>query len=208
MSARRGVDWPPRVRGIRCHAGPLARQSDYDRHANTYVLSEQSLQQAMVVDNIEREKRMLEASRQSERRLAAQKQALELAASGATIGVVLSPVAEETRSQVSGDARVALFIVDPNAARLHFGAAAGMSPDYACAVDGFEIRPLADFPCLAVFSKSRRMVYAANFSAPELKRAPEGWYFYCGASVPRPARGQFDVEEEKALLLEDLREHP
>lgn len=66
--------------------------------------------------------------------------------------------------------------------------------------------PLADFPCLAVFSKSRRMVYAANFSAPELKRAPEGWYFYCGASVPRPARGDFDVEKEKALLLEDLRE--
>ena len=66
--------------------------------------------------------------------------------------------------------------------------------------------PLAKFPCLAVFSKSRRMVYAANFSAPELKRAPEGWYFYCGASVPRPARGQFDVEKEKALLLDDLRE--
>jgi len=67
--------------------------------------------------------------------------------------------------------------------------------------------PLADFPCLALFSKSRRLVYAANFSAPELKRAPEGWHFYCGASVPRPSRGQFDVEKEKALLLEDLREH-
>ena len=68
-------------------------------------------------------------------------------------------------------------------------------------------KPLAEFPCLAVFSKSRRMVYAANFSAPELKRAPVGWYLYCGASVPRPARGQFDVEAEKALLLEDLREN-
>lgn len=66
--------------------------------------------------------------------------------------------------------------------------------------------PLANFPCLAVFSKSRRMVYAANFSAPELKRAPEGWYFYCGASVPRPARGKFDEAKEKELLLEDLRE--
>jgi len=66
--------------------------------------------------------------------------------------------------------------------------------------------PLANFPCLALFSKSRRLVYAANFSAPELKRAPDGWYFYCGASVPRPSRGPFDVEKEKALLLEDLRE--
>jgi PAS domain S-box-containing protein len=55
--------------------------------------------------------------------------------------VVLSPVAEEARSQVSGDARVALYIVDPGAARLRFGAAAGMSSHYTSAVDGFEIRP-------------------------------------------------------------------
>ncbi|EXJ92243.1 hypothetical protein A1O3_00793 [Capronia epimyces CBS 606.96] len=68
-------------------------------------------------------------------------------------------------------------------------------------------QPLATFPCLAIFSKSRRMVYAGNFSAPELHRAPKGWYLYCGASVPVPARGQFDVEEEKALLLQDLRDH-
>jgi len=68
-------------------------------------------------------------------------------------------------------------------------------------------KPLATFPCLAVFSKSRRMVYAGNFSAPELHRAPKGWYLYCGASVPIPAKGQFDVEKEKALLLEDLRDH-
>jgi len=67
-------------------------------------------------------------------------------------------------------------------------------------------RPLASFPCLAIFSQSRRMVYAANFSAPELQRAPAGWHLYCGASVPRPARGEFDVELEKRLLLEDIRE--
>jgi PAS domain S-box-containing protein len=84
---------------------------------------------------------MHEPLRQSERRLAAQKQALELAVSGATIGAVLSPVAEETRSQVSGDARVALYIADPDAARLRFGASAGMSEHYTSAVDGFEIRP-------------------------------------------------------------------
>jgi hypothetical protein len=62
----------------------------------------------------------------SERRLAARKPALELAVSGAPIGVVLSPVTEETRKQVSGDARVALHIVDQDGARLRFGAAAGM----------------------------------------------------------------------------------
>lgn len=51
------------------------------------------------------------------------------------------------------------------------------------------------------------MVYAANFSAPELGRAPPGWYFYCGASVPHPPCGAFDEDKEKALLLEDLHEH-
>jgi PAS domain S-box-containing protein len=97
--------------------------------------------QQAAVDDIDPEKHMHETLRRSERRLAAQKQALELAVSGATIGVVLSPVAEEARKQVSGDARVALYIVDPDGARLRFGATAGMSQDYTSAVDGFEIRP-------------------------------------------------------------------
>jgi PAS domain S-box-containing protein len=110
--------------------------SDKDRSSG-----DESPRQAVVVDDIDAEKRMQETLRRSERRLAAQKQALELAVSGATIGVVLSPVAEETRNQVSGDARVALYIVDPDGARLRFGAAAGMSPHYTSAVDGFEIRP-------------------------------------------------------------------
>jgi PAS domain S-box-containing protein len=98
-------------------------------------------QQVEAGDNIDAVKRMHEALRQSERRLAAQKQALELAVSGAPIGVVLSPVAQETRSQVSGDARVALYVVDADARRLRFGATAGMSSHYTSAVDGFEIRP-------------------------------------------------------------------
>jgi hypothetical protein len=101
----------------------------------------ESPRQAVAVDDIDAEKRMHETLGRSERRLAAQKQALELAVSGATIGVALSPVAEEARKQVSGHARVALYIVDPDGARLRFGATAGMSQDYTNAVDGFEIRP-------------------------------------------------------------------
>jgi hypothetical protein len=84
---------------------------------------------------------MREPLYRSERRLAAQKRALELAVSGGPIGAVLSPVAEETRKQVSGDVRVALHIVDPDGARLRFGVAVGMSELYRSAVDGFEIRP-------------------------------------------------------------------
>jgi phytoene dehydrogenase-like protein len=67
--------------------------------------------------------------------------------------------------------------------------------------------PLASFPCLALFAKSRRLVYAGNFSAPELQRAPAGWHLYCGASVPRPSQGEFDVAHETELLFEDLRDH-
>jgi phytoene desaturase len=67
-------------------------------------------------------------------------------------------------------------------------------------------KPLANFDGLALIAKSRRLVYAANFSAPEQRRTPEGWHLYCGASVPRPARGPFDLESEKSLLLADLRE--
>jgi PAS domain S-box-containing protein len=94
-----------------------------------------------VIDDIDAEKRAREALRRTERRLIAQKEALELAVSGATIDAVLKPVAEETQRQVSGNARVALYIVDPDGARLRFGATAGMSEGYTSAVDGFEIRP-------------------------------------------------------------------
>lgn len=91
------------------------------------------------VDITER-KQVEESLRVSERRLAAQKEALELAVSGAAIDVVLRPVAVETRKQVSGDARVALYIVDSDGARLRFGATAGMSERYTSAVDGLAIR--------------------------------------------------------------------
>lgn len=67
-------------------------------------------------------------------------------------------------------------------------------------------KPLTTFDGLALIAKSRRLVYAGNFSAAEQRQAPEGWYLYSGASVPRPARGEFDLEIEKELLLADLRE--
>jgi hypothetical protein len=109
-------------------------------------------------DNIDAVKRMHEALRQSERRLVAQKQALELAVSGAPIGVVLGPVAQETRGQVSGDARVALYVVDPDAQRLRFAAAAGMSSQYTSAVDGFEIRSTNPACGKVAFTGERNLV--------------------------------------------------
>jgi PAS domain S-box-containing protein len=130
---------------VRCHGRTVARQDDCDRYGYTYV-REGAIPPGTSRTSSDRrrhgaEKRMREPLQRNERRLAAQKQALELAVSGAPIGVVLGPVAEEARKQVSGDARVALHIVDPDGARLRFGAAAGMSELYRSAADGFEIRP-------------------------------------------------------------------
>jgi hypothetical protein len=65
---------------------------------------------------------------------------------------------------------------------------------------------LVKWPGLALAGKSRRMTYAANFSAPEQKRIlkPGGWRLYSAASTPRPARGAFDLDAEKKLLLADV----
>lgn len=69
--------------------------------------------------------------------------------------------------------------------------------------------PLVQWPGLALIGNSRRLTYAGNFSAPEQKRIrkPGNWYLYSGASTPRPARGDFNLDEEKALLIADLKDY-
>jgi phytoene dehydrogenase-like protein len=69
--------------------------------------------------------------------------------------------------------------------------------------------PLAPWPGLALAGQSRRLTYAGNFSAPGQKRIlrPGEWYLYSGASTPRPARGDFDLEKEKQLLIADLKDY-
>ena len=66
---------------------------------------------------------------------------------------------------------------------------------------------MASFQGLALYAKTRRMVYAANFSEPSLNRAPKGWYLYSAASVPRPATGEFDEAAETKLLMDDIRDY-
>ncbi|MFT6653308.1 MAG: phytoene dehydrogenase-like protein [Marinomonas primoryensis] len=68
-------------------------------------------------------------------------------------------------------------------------------------------KPLTNVPELAFIAKSRRLAYFMNFSDPAHKRCPVGWYLYSAASVPRPACGEFDIEEEKELLFGDIREY-
>lgn len=67
--------------------------------------------------------------------------------------------------------------------------------------------PLVTWPILALAGKSRRMTYANNHSAPEHKRCKPGWFLYSAASTPRPACGEFGLDEEKALLLADIRDN-
>jgi phytoene desaturase len=66
---------------------------------------------------------------------------------------------------------------------------------------------LVDVPGLLLFSKSRRLCYLAHFTETCPEMAPPGWHLYVGASVPKPAIGDFDEAAEIALLRADLHEH-
>jgi phytoene dehydrogenase-like protein len=67
--------------------------------------------------------------------------------------------------------------------------------------------PLIDAPGMLSFALTRRLCYAANFTATCPEMAPPGWHLYVGTSVPQPAVGDFDEEAERALLLQDLRDN-
>ena len=82
-----------------------------------------------------------EALRESEARLADQKQALELALSGAPTQDVLDVLVRAGQRQFGGDARTGIFIVGADGTHLRFAAAADLSQRYADAVDYFPISP-------------------------------------------------------------------
>ena len=65
--------------------------------------------------------------------------------------------------------------------------------------------PLMTAPGLLSFASTRRLCYAANFTATCPEMAPDGWHLYVGTAVPRPAIGNFDAAAETELLLADLR---
>jgi phytoene dehydrogenase-like protein len=66
--------------------------------------------------------------------------------------------------------------------------------------------PLLAAPGLLSFARTRRLCYAANFTATCPEMAPAGWHLYVGTAVPRPSVGDFDEEAETGLLLADLRD--
>jgi len=119
------------------------------------------------------------------------------------------------RSEVS--ARVVISDAGP-AATLRMLGPDAVPADYAeavkradrpCAmisVNFASTEPLLAAPGLLSFARTRRLCYAANFTATCPEMAPDGWYLYVGTAVPRPAVGDFDQDAETGLLLADLRE--
>jgi phytoene desaturase len=63
---------------------------------------------------------------------------------------------------------------------------------------------LIDVPGMLGFAKTRRMAYMANFTDVCPEMAPDGWHLYVATSVPHPSIGDFDVDEETALLFADI----
>jgi phytoene desaturase len=84
---------------------------------------------------------------------------------------------------------------------------AGDRPCSMLAVNFASRRRLVDVPGLLLFSRTERLCYVANFTDTCPEMAPPGWNLYVGASVPKPAVGDFDEAAEIALLHADLREH-
>lgn len=64
---------------------------------------------------------------------------------------------------------------------------------------------LFEAPGMLSFTRTQRLVYAANFTDTCPEMAPKGWNLYVGAAVPEPAVGDFDEKHELELTMQDLR---
>lgn len=132
-------------------------------------------------------------------------------------GLVNGAIIERNGEPVTVSTRLAISNIGPSyTARLagpkHLPAGYGESMEKA-ASNGAAIitihfasrKPLVQWPGLALIGQSRRMSYAGNFSAPEQKRILRSgeWYLYSAASTPRPAKGNFDLDNEIELLIQD-----
>lgn len=58
-----------------------------------------------------------------------------------SLSEILNGVVRTAQEQIASHPRTALFLVDVDRVRLRFAAAAGLSPEYTRAVDGFGIQP-------------------------------------------------------------------
>jgi phytoene desaturase len=132
-------------------------------------------------------------------------------------GLVTGAVIDRDGHQEEVGARIAISDAGP-AATVRLVGAGNLPPGYTEAVRRAD-RPCAmisvnfasqerliQAPGLLSFASTRRLCYAANFTATCPEMAPDGWHLYVGTAVPKPAIGDFDEAAETELLLADLRE--
>lgn len=141
----------------------------------------------------------------------------EVRAVTAAGGLVTGAVIDRGGASVAVGATVVISDAGP-AATVRLLGAEHLPPGYAeavrradrpCAmisVNFASTEPLMTAPGLLSFAGTRRLCYAANFTATCPEMAPDGWHLYVGTAVPRPSAGDFDEAAETRLLLADLRE--
>jgi phytoene dehydrogenase-like protein len=126
---------------------------------------------------------------------------------GAQIARAGTPLAVTTRVVVSdaGPAATVRLVRPDNLPGNYLDAV--KAADRPCAMISVNFasqQPLLEAPGLLSFASTRRLCYAANFTATCPEMAPPGWHLYVGAAVPRPSVGDFDEPAETGLLLADL----
>jgi phytoene desaturase len=130
-------------------------------------------------------------------------------------GVVTGAVIERDGQTAQVGARIVISDAGP-AATVRLLGPDVLPPDYTGAVKQADrpcamisvnfasTEPLLTAPGLLSFASTRRLCYAANFTATCPEMAPDGWHLYVGTAVPRPAVGDFDEAAETSLLMADL----
>jgi phytoene desaturase len=130
-------------------------------------------------------------------------------------GLVTGAVIDRGGDRAEVGARVVISDIGP-AATVRLIGPDNLPPEYTeavkradrpCAmisVNFASTEPLLATSGLLSFARTRRLCYAANFTATCPEMAPDGWHLYVGTAVPRPAVGDFDEAHETELLLADL----
>jgi phytoene desaturase len=130
-------------------------------------------------------------------------------------GLVAGAAIDRDGQRAEVGARVVISDIGP-AATVRLVGSASLPPDYLAAVKRGDrpcamisvnfasTEPLLAAPGLLSFAGTRRLCYAANFTATCPEMAPDGWHLYVGTAVPRPSVGDFDEAAETGLLLADL----
>lgn len=109
------------------------RRADVEFVSNVYEEDGGSVIQCNIRDITERKR--------SEMLLAAQKDVLELAASGAAMQDILHLIVHLAQQHAGPQSRASVFLLQPDGLRLRFAATAGLSEAYIHAIDGLEVGP-------------------------------------------------------------------